>query len=113
MPRLDINSMFHFHISFSNHIYWLAVAGREKTFLFGGAVDARRTDSFSGSFDDDGMSTDDGVQSLRSTPTHPSCSDRITIEDFYILKPISRGAFGRVFLAKKRSTGDLFAIKVS
>jgi hypothetical protein len=89
------------------------LGAREKILFFGGAVDTRRTDSFSGSYDDDGMSTDDGVQSLRSTPTHPSCSDRISIEDFYILKPISRGAFGRVFLAKKRSTGDLFAIKVS
>ncbi|EES16404.1 probable serine/threonine protein kinase IRE isoform X2 [Sorghum bicolor] len=38
--------------------------------------------------------------------------DRTSIEDFEIIKPISRGAFGRVFLAKKRVTGDLFAIKV-
>ncbi|WOL11523.1 putative serine/threonine protein kinase IRE isoform X1 [Canna indica] len=38
--------------------------------------------------------------------------DRTSIEDFEIIKPISRGAFGRVFLAKKRITGDLFAIKV-
>jgi len=34
------------------------------------------------------------------------------IGDFEILKPISRGAFGRVYLAKKKRTGDLFAIKV-
>ncbi|KAJ6418631.1 hypothetical protein OIU84_001907 [Salix udensis] len=38
--------------------------------------------------------------------------DRTSIDDFEIIKPISRGAFGRVFLAKKRATGDLFAIKV-
>ena len=38
--------------------------------------------------------------------------DRTSIEDFEIIKPISRGAFGRVFLARKRVTGDLFAIKV-
>lgn len=38
--------------------------------------------------------------------------DRTSIEDFEIIKPISRGAFGRVFLAKKRVTGDFFAIKV-
>ena len=36
----------------------------------------------------------------------------MSIDDFEILKPISRGAFGRVYLAKKRATGDLFAIKV-
>eukprot|EP00698_Gefionella_okellyi_P005673 TRINITY_DN1513_c0_g1_i2.p1 TRINITY_DN1513_c0_g1~~TRINITY_DN1513_c0_g1_i2.p1 ORF type:complete len:1007 (+),score=219.75 TRINITY_DN1513_c0_g1_i2:67-3087(+) len=32
--------------------------------------------------------------------------------DFEILKPISKGAFGRVFLARKRTTGDFYAIKV-
>ena len=35
-----------------------------------------------------------------------------SIDDFEVLKPISRGAFGRVYLARKRTTGDLFAIKV-
>ncbi|KAI0244504.1 hypothetical protein L0F63_000768 [Massospora cicadina] len=34
------------------------------------------------------------------------------ISDFEILKPISRGAFGRVYLARKKATRDLFAIKV-
>eukprot|EP01125_Pyxidicula_operculata_P019295 TRINITY_DN698_c0_g1_i2.p1 TRINITY_DN698_c0_g1~~TRINITY_DN698_c0_g1_i2.p1 ORF type:complete len:1300 (+),score=335.10 TRINITY_DN698_c0_g1_i2:220-4119(+) len=37
---------------------------------------------------------------------------KISIKDFQILKPISRGAFGRVYLAKKIKTGDLYAIKV-
>ena len=37
----------------------------------------------------------------------------MSIDEFEIIKPISRGAFGRVYLAKKRTTGDLFAIKVS
>lgn len=36
----------------------------------------------------------------------------MSIDEFEIIKPISRGAFGRVYLAKKRTTGDLFAIKV-
>ncbi|GAB2291307.1 hypothetical protein Dimus_025565 [Dionaea muscipula] len=47
-----------------------------------------------------------------STPLHPSTKDRTSIDDFEIIKPISRGAFGRVFLARKRTTGDIFAIKV-
>lgn len=34
------------------------------------------------------------------------------VQDFEILKPVSRGAFGRVYLAKKNRTGDLYAIKV-
>jgi serine/threonine protein kinase len=36
----------------------------------------------------------------------------MTIDEFEIIKPISRGAFGRVYLARKHATGDLFAIKV-
>ena len=35
-----------------------------------------------------------------------------SIKDFEIIKPISKGAFGSVFLSKKKSTGDYFAIKV-
>jgi len=34
-----------------------------------------------------------------------------TIKDFDIVKPISHGAYGAVVLAKKRSTGDYFALK--
>jgi len=34
-----------------------------------------------------------------------------SIKDFDIIKPISKGAFGSVYLAKKRATGDYFAIK--
>ncbi|KAG6903488.1 hypothetical protein C0995_005511 [Termitomyces sp. Mi166 len=40
----------------------------------------------------------------RMTPT--------SIKDFEIIKPISKGAFGSVFLAKKKVTGDYYAIKV-
>jgi len=35
-----------------------------------------------------------------------------TIKDFDVIKPISKGAFGSVYLAKKRTTGDYYAIKV-
>ncbi|KAI5123428.1 hypothetical protein M0805_006133 [Coniferiporia weirii] len=44
------------------------------------------------------------MPSSKSSPT--------SIKDFEIIKPISKGAFGSVFLAKKRVTGDYFAIKV-
>ncbi|XP_057793956.1 probable serine/threonine protein kinase IRE4 isoform X2 [Salvia miltiorrhiza] len=50
--------------------------------------------------------------STTSTPSHPAHKDRTSIDDFDIIKPISRGAYGKVFLARKRTTGDLFAIKV-
>ncbi|KAJ0238396.1 serine/threonine protein kinase IREH1 [Hirschfeldia incana] len=49
-------------------------------------------------------------RSLRISPVHPG--DHTSIDDFEIIKPISQGAFGRAFLAKKRTTGELFAIKV-
>ncbi|WWC60586.1 uncharacterized protein I303_103160 [Kwoniella dejecticola CBS 10117] len=42
---------------------------------------------------------------LNSRAAQPS------IKDFEIIKPISRGAFGSVYLAKKVATGDYFAIK--
>ena len=35
-----------------------------------------------------------------------------SIKDFEIIKPISKGAFGSVYLSKKKSTGDYYAIKV-
>lgn len=47
-----------------------------------------------------------------STPSHPLHKDRTSIDDFEIIKRISKGAYGKVFLARKRTTGDLFAIKV-
>ncbi|CAG8568211.1 15635_t:CDS:10, partial [Acaulospora colombiana] len=62
-----------------------------------------------------------------SSPKDPgnSCSAQITngdkvgaktkipsIQDFEIIKPISRGAFGKVYLARKKTTGDLYAIKI-
>ena len=37
---------------------------------------------------------------------------KVTIHDFNIIKPISKGAFGRVYLVSKKNTGDLYAAKV-
>lgn len=34
------------------------------------------------------------------------------IDDFIVLKPISRGAFGKVYLARKKCNARLYAIKV-
>lgn len=62
--------------------------------------------------DDESSVEEDTVRSLRASPNDACSKDRTSIEDFEIIKPISRGAFGRVFLARKRATGDLFAIKV-
>ncbi|KXS15838.1 Pkinase-domain-containing protein [Gonapodya prolifera JEL478] len=45
-------------------------------------------------------------QTLTATRAQPS------IKDYDVVKPISKGAYGAVFLAKKKSTGDYYAIKV-
>lgn len=52
--------------------------------------------------------------SARKTLSRQSSKSKMTIgiQDFDILKPISRGAFGKVYLAQKKRTGDLYAIKV-
>jgi serine/threonine protein kinase len=51
--------------------------------------------------------------SPRLPPMAPSSRPTASsIKDFDIIKPISKGAFGSVFLAKKRTTGDYYAIKV-
>ncbi|OSX60191.1 hypothetical protein POSPLADRAFT_1066584 [Postia placenta MAD-698-R-SB12] len=60
------------------------------------------------------------TNSMSSTPLSPrlpsvaplSRTTPTSIKDFEIIKPISKGAFGSVFLAKKKATGDYFAIKV-
>ncbi|KAJ1543625.1 hypothetical protein HK405_009194, partial [Cladochytrium tenue] len=54
-----------------------------------------------------GISADTPTSEARDKrPPMPS------IEDFEIIKPISRGAFGKVYLVQKRTTKDLFAMKV-
>ncbi|XP_048329873.2 probable serine/threonine protein kinase IREH1 isoform X5 [Ziziphus jujuba] len=84
---------------------------REKFLQLCELVDDENVDITSTVIDEDAPLEDDVVRSLRTSPIHSS-KDRTSIDDFEIIKPISRGAFGRVFLAKKRTTGDLFAIKV-
>lgn len=41
----------------------------------------------------------------------PGSRAQPSIKDFQIIKPVSRGAFGSVYLAKKVATGDYYAIK--
>lgn len=85
---------------------------REKYLQLCEMVDDEKVDISSTVIDEDAPLEDDVVRSLRTSPIHSGNKDRTSIDDFEIIKPISRGAFGRVFLAKKRTTGDLFAIKV-
>ncbi|KAL6131880.1 hypothetical protein ACLB2K_070253 [Fragaria x ananassa] len=84
---------------------------QEKYVHLCGQIEDEKLDASNGMADEESSVEDDTVRSLRTSPMNPS-KDRTSIEDFEIIKPISRGAFGRVFLARKRATGDLFAIKV-
>ncbi|XP_038679848.1 probable serine/threonine protein kinase IREH1 isoform X2 [Tripterygium wilfordii] len=84
---------------------------REKYLQLTELVEDKKVELTSTVIDEDAPLEDYVVRSLRTSPIHSS-KDRTSIDDFEIIKPISRGAFGRVFLAKKRTTGDLFAIKV-
>ncbi len=68
--------------------------------------------SISGSDKPTGRHHAEGLLSPRLPATVPSSKTAApSIKDFDIIKPISRGAFGSVYLAKKRATGDYFAIK--
>ncbi|KAF5333261.1 hypothetical protein D9611_002188 [Ephemerocybe angulata] len=53
-----------------------------------------------------------GPLSPRQPSSVPHRTTPTSIKDFDIIKPISKGAFGSVFLAKKKVTGDYYAIKV-
>lgn len=86
---------------------------REKYIYLCGHIEDEKVDSSNGMVEEESSVEDDTIRSFRASPVNHCSKDRTSIEDFEIIKPISRGAFGRVFLARKRATGDLFAIKVS
>lgn len=49
---------------------------------------------------------------MAATTPAAASNQRPSIRDFDIIKPISRGSFGSVLLASKKTTGDIYAIKV-
>ncbi|ESW03324.1 hypothetical protein PHAVU_011G004700 [Phaseolus vulgaris] len=85
---------------------------QEKYIALCGQIEDEKVDSSTSVADEESSVEDDTVRSLRASPINACSKDRTTIADFKIIKPISRGAFGRVFLTRKRVTGDFFAIKV-
>ena len=59
----------------------------------------------------------DQLRQVPLSPRMPSVSAATrapppSIKDFEIIKPISKGAFGSVYLTRKKSTGEYYAIKV-
>nr|XP_043633754.1 probable serine/threonine protein kinase IRE [Erigeron canadensis] len=85
---------------------------QEKYVILCGQIDDEKSESLSNIPYEDSPIGLDTARSFHASPASSYSKDRTSIEDFEIIKPISRGAFGRVFLARKRATGDLFAIKV-
>ncbi|KDQ14975.1 hypothetical protein BOTBODRAFT_54888 [Botryobasidium botryosum FD-172 SS1] len=53
-----------------------------------------------------------GPLSPRISTIAPFKTTPLSIKDFEIIKPISKGAFSSIFLVKKKTTRDYFAIKV-
>ncbi|RVW52494.1 putative serine/threonine protein kinase IREH1 [Vitis vinifera] len=84
---------------------------REKYLQLCELVEDEKVDITSTVIDEDAPLEDDVVRSLRTSPIHSTSKDRTSIDDFEIIKPISRGAFGRVFLAKKRTTGIFLQLR--
>ncbi|CAN4080825.1 unnamed protein product [Withania somnifera] len=85
---------------------------QEKYVFLCGHIEDEKVEQSNSTGDEDSLTEDDRSRNVRASPINTLSKDRTSIEDFEIIKPISRGAFGRVFLARKRATGDLFAIKV-
>jgi len=59
----------------------------------------------------DGSGSGSGGGGDRGGTRHKSSATSVTINDFEFLRQISKGAFGNVYLARKKRTGDLYAIK--
>ncbi|KAJ0229603.1 serine/threonine protein kinase IRE4 [Hirschfeldia incana] len=76
------------------------------------ACDLIADKSSTGNVKDSESVSEHASQGSAMTTPHFAQKERTSIDDFEIIKPISRGAFGKVFLARKRTTGDFFAIKV-
>ncbi len=55
---------------------------------------------------DEGEDNDGPTENLMSPNT------KISKEDFYILKVIGRGSFGKVYLVRKKDTGIPYAMKI-
>ncbi|VVA92729.1 unnamed protein product [Arabis nemorensis] len=76
------------------------------------ACDLNADKSSMGDVKDSETVVEHASQGYSVTTPHLLQKDRTSIDDFETIKRINRGAFGKVFLARKRTTGDFFAIKV-
>ncbi|CAK90870.1 unnamed protein product (macronuclear) [Paramecium tetraurelia] len=59
---------------------------------------------------DRGYNSDSELVSINAEKAHQS--QEIGLKDFEFIKPLGQGAFGWVFLVKKKTSGDLYAMKI-
>ncbi|CAD8043479.1 unnamed protein product [Paramecium primaurelia] len=59
---------------------------------------------------DRGYNSDSELVSINAEKTNQS--SEIGLKDFEFIKPLGQGAFGWVFLVKKKTSGDLYAMKI-
>jgi len=51
-------------------------------------------------------------QSMRIVPEDEKTAEKLTLDDFEMLKVLGKGTFGKVMLGKEKKTGNVFAIKL-
>jgi len=52
------------------------------------------------------------IYESRSTTTTTGGANKISKDDFHIIKVVGRGGFGKVYMVKKRSNAKTYAMKV-
>jgi serine/threonine protein kinase len=65
-----------------------------------------RESSMNNDADDDGEGGDEPTENLMTPGT------KISINDFKLLKVIGRGSFGKVYLVRKKDSGQPYALKI-
>eukprot|EP01103_Thecamoeba_quadrilineata_P021030 TRINITY_DN936_c0_g1_i2.p1 TRINITY_DN936_c0_g1~~TRINITY_DN936_c0_g1_i2.p1 ORF type:complete len:416 (+),score=73.37 TRINITY_DN936_c0_g1_i2:391-1638(+) len=67
---------------------------------------------FLGNHRENKQNPESSAKPLETPNESTSLETKVSMKDFEIVKPISRGAFGQVLLGRKKATGDIFAIKL-
>lgn len=90
----------------------------------GGDGSTERSESACGDSDTDRSRSDDCTSTINKDQTPPSTSSesnlnlsglssgRVSLNDFNFIKVLGKGSFGKVMLAEKRGTDEVYAVKV-